>query len=88
LRLKGKAVLATPKRDDGETYYQRSLELSRRQGAMAWELRTSIDLAALKSYQGRPHDGRALLEPVFARFQEGSDTADVRTAQDLLATLG
>ena len=88
LRLKGKAVLATPKRDDGETYYQRSLELSRRQGAMAWELRTSIDLAALKSDQGRPHDARALLEPVFARFQEGSDTADVRTAQDLLATLG
>jgi predicted ATPase/DNA-binding winged helix-turn-helix (wHTH) protein len=89
LRLKGKAILSKPKRDnDGETYYQRSLELSRRQGAMAWELRTSIDLAALKADQGRPHDARALLEPVFARFLEGSDTTDVRTAQELLATLG
>jgi tetratricopeptide (TPR) repeat protein len=89
LRLKGKAVLAMPKRDDdGEAYYQRSLELSRRQGAMAWELRTSIDLAALRADQGRTQDARALLGPVFARFHEGSDTADVRAAQELLATLG
>jgi predicted ATPase/DNA-binding winged helix-turn-helix (wHTH) protein len=89
LRLKGKALLSSPKRDDdGEGYYQRSLELSRGQGAMAWELRASIDLAALKADQGRPHDARALLEPVFARFPKGSDTADVRKARDLLATLG
>jgi predicted ATPase/DNA-binding winged helix-turn-helix (wHTH) protein len=89
LRLKGKALLSAPKRDDdGETYYQQSLELSRRQGAMAWELRTSIDLAALKADQGRPHDARELLKPVFARFLKGSNTADVRAARDLLATLG
>ena len=30
-----------------------SLELSRRQGARAWELRTAIDLAALLAGQGR-----------------------------------
>jgi predicted ATPase/DNA-binding winged helix-turn-helix (wHTH) protein len=89
LRLKGKALLSPPKRDDdGESYYQRSLELSRRQGATAWELRTSIDLAALKADQGRPDDARNLLEPVFARFNEGSDTADVKAARDLLAALG
>jgi predicted ATPase/DNA-binding winged helix-turn-helix (wHTH) protein len=88
LRLKGKALLAAPKRgDDGETYYQRSLELSRRQDATAWELRTSIDLAALKADQGRPNDARALLQPVFSRFLEGADTADVKAAQNLLAAL-
>ena len=89
LRLKGKALLSAPKPDgDAETYYQRSLALSRRQGAMSWELRTSIDLAALKADQGRPEDARALLKPIFSRFLEGSDTADLKAAQDLLATLG
>jgi predicted ATPase/DNA-binding winged helix-turn-helix (wHTH) protein len=89
LRLKGKALLLAQKTSgDAESYYQRSLDLSRRQGATAWELRTSIDLAALKADQGQPNDARALLEPVFSRFLSGSDTADVKAAQDLLATLG
>jgi predicted ATPase/DNA-binding winged helix-turn-helix (wHTH) protein len=88
LRLKGKALLATPKRaDDGETQLQRSLELSRQQGALAWELRTAIDLAALKADQGRSGDAREILRPVFSRFTEGTDTTDLRLAQDLLATL-
>jgi predicted ATPase len=89
LRLKGKALLATSKgADDPESYYQRSLELSRHQGTAGWELRTSIDLAALKADQGRPDDARSLLKPVFSRFLEGADTADVKAAHDLLATLG
>ena len=88
LRLKGRALLAMPKRgDDGEIYYQRSLELSRRQGATGWELRTAIDLAALKADQGRSNDARTLLQPVLSRFLEGSNTADVRAAQNLLSTV-
>ena len=50
--------------------------------------RPAIDLAALTADQGRPEDARALLMPVFSRFLEGSDTADVKAARDLLATLG
>ena len=88
LRLKGKALLSTSMRgDDGEAQFHRSLEMSRRQGALAWELRTSIDLAALKADQGRPEVAREILTPVFSRFGEGTDTADLRLAQDLLATL-
>ena len=88
LRLKGKALLSRPERDaDGEAYYQHSLELSRRQGAMAWGLRTSIDLATFKADQGRPDDARALLEEVFSHFDESSDTADVKAAKELLAAL-
>jgi tetratricopeptide (TPR) repeat protein len=89
LRLKGKALLSTPKRaDDGEAQFHRSLDLSRQQGALAWELRTSIDLAALKADQGRPNDAREILKPVFSRFVEGAETVDLKSAQDLLATLG
>ena len=31
---------------------------------------------------------RALLQPVFEQFVEGSDTADLKAAERLLATLG
>jgi predicted ATPase len=62
--------------------------LSRHQGARAWELRTATDLAALWASQGRADDAKALLQPVFEQFTEGSDTADVKAAEYLLAKLG
>ena len=65
----------------------RALELSRRQGARAWELRTAIDLATLMAGRGENDKARALLRPVFGHFVEGLDTADLRTAESLLARL-
>jgi predicted ATPase len=65
----------------------RSLELSRRQGARSWELRTAVDLAALWAAQGRSDSARALLRPVFEQFAEGSDTADLRNAERLLGAV-
>ncbi len=65
-----------------------SLALSRRQGALAWELRTSIDLATCIAAQGRPERARDILHPVFDRFANGARTADLRTAAGLLATWG
>jgi len=46
----------------------------------AWELRTTTDLAALWASQRRSDDGRALLQPVFEQFVEGSNTADLKAA--------
>ena len=42
LRVKGGILLSMPQPrvDDAEAHFTRSLELSRRQGARAWELRT------------------------------------------------
>jgi hypothetical protein len=68
--------------------FVQSLELSRRQAARAWELRTAIDLAALLADRGQSESGRLLLQPVFEQFDEGTDTADVRAAERQLATLG
>jgi len=65
-----------------------SLEWSRRQSARASELRAAIDLAAMRARQERLADARAVLRPVFAAFTEGFDTADLRAAERLLATLG
>ncbi len=89
LRLKGGILLAAPRPrvDDAETYLMQSLELSRRQGARAWELRTATDLASLFTSRGRSGSGRALLQPVFAQFTEGLDTEDLKAAKHVLATL-
>jgi len=89
LRVNGRLLLSKPRPDaaEAETSFMRSLELSRRQGARAWELRTAVDLAALLAQQGRREPARALLRPVFEQFTEGLDTADLQAAERLLANL-
>jgi hypothetical protein len=37
--------------------------------------------------QGRREDARALLQPVYDHFDQGLDTADLKSAAHLLATL-
>jgi len=90
LRLKGSLVLSNPQPsvDDAEMCFMQSLELSRRQGARAWELRTATDLATLFARQGRSGRGRAVLEPVFEQFTEGFATTDLSAAKQVLASLG
>jgi predicted ATPase/DNA-binding winged helix-turn-helix (wHTH) protein len=89
LRLKGSLLLSKPqpRGADAELCFVQSLQLSRQQGARAWELRTAIDLAALYAGAAQVERGRALLEPVFGHFAEGFETADLRAAERLLATL-
>jgi len=88
LRVKGNLTLATqPRTDEAEAYFTQSLELSRHQGARAWELRAAIDLASLLAARGQSPTGRAHLQPVFKQFAEGFGTADLKSAARLLATL-
>jgi hypothetical protein len=44
-------------------------------------------LAALWAAQGQRDRAQALLEPIFEAFVEGFDTADLKAAEHLLATL-
>jgi predicted ATPase/DNA-binding winged helix-turn-helix (wHTH) protein len=89
LRVKGNALLSLPQSasGEGERCFKNSLEWSRRQGALAWELRTTIDLAKLLTKQKRNEDARPLLRPVFERFESGSETVDLKIASELLAVL-
>jgi predicted ATPase len=73
--------------DEAEACFTQSLELSRHQGALAWELRTSMDLAALWAKREQFERARQLLQPILAQFAEGSDTTDVKAARCLLPTL-
>jgi predicted ATPase/DNA-binding winged helix-turn-helix (wHTH) protein len=90
LRLKGQLLLSTRQINGGsaENCFSQSLDLSRHQGALAWELRAATDFAALLIAHKRPGDARAILEPVCERFVKGADTPDLRAAERVLATLG
>ncbi|MEJ0015806.1 MAG: winged helix-turn-helix domain-containing protein [Acetobacteraceae bacterium] len=86
LRLKGSLLLqaAAPNAATAAAeQFERSLELARRQGALAWELRAATSLARLRG--DRP--ARDLLAAVVGRFTEGLATGDMVAAAALLATL-
>jgi predicted ATPase/DNA-binding winged helix-turn-helix (wHTH) protein len=87
LRIKGELLLlqaAPAAAAAAESYYQRALDLARRQDALSWELRAATSLARLLSDQGRSADAVALLQPVYDRFTEGFATADLKAAKALL----
>jgi predicted ATPase/DNA-binding winged helix-turn-helix (wHTH) protein len=89
LRVKGTLLLLLPEpnRDNAEACFLQALELSRHQGARAWELRAAIDLAKLLVNRGEVDAAHDLLRPVFEHFVEGRGTADLKAAERLLATL-
>jgi tetratricopeptide (TPR) repeat protein len=90
LRVKASLLLAMPRPDvvEAQRNLAQSLELSRSQGARAWELRTATDLARLMADRGERGRALALLQPVFAQFTEGFETVDLKAAENLLADLG
>ncbi len=87
-RLKGELLLlGDAEVRAAETAFERALDIARAQSARSWELRAAMSLARLWLCRGNGHDARDLLEPVYAWFTEGHDTADLQEAQALLAEL-
>ena len=70
-----------------EDAFQRSIDIAHRQGALSWELRAALSFARLKLQRQERADAHAGLSPVYARFTEGFDTADLKAAKTLLDTL-
>jgi len=89
LRVKASLLLRLPepKEELADACLTESLSLSRLQGALAWELRTSIDLARRLAAQGKPAQGIALLQPVLDQFASGSATMDLRIAKKIAEAL-
>jgi predicted ATPase len=70
-----------------EDHFRRALDWARRQGALSWELRAATSLARLLRDQDRVGEARELLAPIYQRFTEGFETADLQTAKRLLDEL-
>jgi predicted ATPase/DNA-binding winged helix-turn-helix (wHTH) protein len=70
-----------------EDHFWQALDWARPQGALSWELRAATSLAHLWRDHGRSAEGMALLQPVYDRFTEGFDTADLQAAKALLDAL-
>ncbi|HEY7382739.1 MAG TPA: winged helix-turn-helix domain-containing protein [Beijerinckiaceae bacterium] len=87
LRIRGEIALHEGGTTATEEHFLHALDWSRRQEALAWELRTATSLARLRHQQGRTREGRELLAPVYARFAEGFATADLVSARTLLDQL-
>jgi class 3 adenylate cyclase/tetratricopeptide (TPR) repeat protein len=89
-RLKGEMLLAqgfsntTPAEDSFRT----AIEISRKQHAKSWELRSTTSLARLLAKQGKGEEARAMLAEIYNWFTEGFDTANLKDAKTLLEELG
>ncbi len=70
-----------------EHYFRQALKWARRQGARSWELRAATSLAQWLRSQGRAAEALALLQPIYGRFTEGFDTADLKAAKAVLVAL-
>jgi tetratricopeptide (TPR) repeat protein len=87
LRVKGDILARCSSPAEAESCLHRSLDLSRKQRALGWELRGAVTLGHLWRKSGRAGDTRALIEPLLARYQEGLATRDLVAAKDLLNAL-
>jgi predicted ATPase/DNA-binding winged helix-turn-helix (wHTH) protein len=73
--------------DAAEDSFCQSLDWARRQCVLSWELRTAMSFARLRQAQGRAREAREILEPVYGRFTEGFQTADLRAAKAMIEAL-
>jgi predicted ATPase/DNA-binding winged helix-turn-helix (wHTH) protein len=91
LRVRGDLLLLAGEPEAviaAEALFDESLLCARQQAELSWELRTSISVARLRLEQDRKGDARCALAPVYNRFTEGFETADLQTARALIASAG
>ena len=72
---------------DAEVDLHAAVEIARRQGASALELRAATSLGRLWAAGGERRRACDMLAAIHGRFAEGLDTADLRDARALLGAL-
>ena len=87
-RIRGEILEKIADERGAQEAYCRSIEIADQQAALSWRLRASMSLARLQVRQDRRDEAREGLAETYARFREGFETADLKAAGLLLATLG
>ncbi len=65
----------------------RGINLARRQGALSWELRSTLSASKLWATQGRTKQALAAIQSVYGRYGEGYGASDLITAKILIEEL-
>jgi tetratricopeptide (TPR) repeat protein len=87
-RIKGLTLQALNKPEPMvEKNLNQALEISRKQKARTFELRTAAAMAILWEKQGKVEEAYELLKKVYDWFQEGHDSADLTEAKKILTRL-
>jgi predicted ATPase/DNA-binding winged helix-turn-helix (wHTH) protein len=89
LRIRGEALLRSgPQRQaEAEECFRRALDIAHQQGALSWELRAAASLSRLLANESRPTEGHDLLTAIRDRFDEGFESVDMKSAEELLREL-
>ncbi|MGQ0526137.1 MAG: AAA family ATPase, partial [Betaproteobacteria bacterium] len=89
LRLEGELLLRQRQSgvDESTGRFRDAIELARNRGEKAFELRAATSLARLLGNQGRREEARSTLAGIYGWFTEGLDTADLKSAYELLQEL-
>src|SRR5262249_53078679 len=84
-RLRGVLLLRQPGTPtaETETWFQRALDVARRQETKSLELRAAMSLSRLWQQQGKRTEAYEPLAPIYGWFTEGFDTADLQEAKAL-----
>lgn len=87
LRAKGKLSAESAKCGSdaaAERWFLDAIAEASGQGALLWELRAAVSLAELKIREGRPGEAREHLAPIYDRFTNGLERADLAAARTIL----
>jgi len=89
LRLKGELLIALDPgaNADAEVAFCQAIDIAQRQSSKSWELRAAMSMARLWRDQGKRHEARDPLAPVYGWFTEGFNTRDLKEARALLDEL-
>ncbi|BAM87432.1 transcriptional regulator [Bradyrhizobium oligotrophicum S58] len=87
LRVRGDILAQLGHDAEAETCLESSLALSRRQCALAWELRGALSLGRIWQRTGRVGEASRMLAPLVAHYQEGVASRDLARAKDFLGAL-
>ena len=85
-RIMGELLLrrSASSQKEAEKSFHTAIDLSRHQKAKSLELRATMSLSGLWQKQGKKTEARKMLQEIYAWFNEGFNTADLRAAKELL----
>ncbi|MGJ5176466.1 ATP-binding protein [Bradyrhizobium oligotrophicum] len=87
LRVRGDILAQLGHDAEAELCLASSLALSRRQCALAWELRGALSLGRIWQRTGRAGEASRMLAPLVAQYEEGLASLDLARAKDFLGAV-